>query len=193
MPKKIKDKIIIGLVGEMVSGKDTVADYLAKKYKSKTISFSQPLRDILDRLYLPQTRINMATLGTLLRAKFGQDLLAKTIIEGIKDSKNKIICLPNIRLESDMTELKKFKNFILISIETDQKIRYQRITKRLQNKDDKNKTWAQFLKDSKLATETKIKKISQKAQYSINNNTNYPDLYSQVDSIMKEILKNTKV
>lgn len=193
MPKKIKDKIIIGLVGEMVSGKDTVADYLVKKYKSKTVSFSQPLRDILDRIYLPQTRINMATLGTALRAKFGQDVLANAVIEEIKASNNSIICLPNIRLESDMTELKKFKNFILISIETDQKIRFQRITKRLQNKDDANKTWSQFLKDSKLATETKIKKIAKKAKYSITNNTNYSDLYSQVDHIMKEILKNTKL
>ena len=92
MTKKPKHKIIIGLVGEMVSGKDTVANYLTKKYHSQTISFSQPLRDILDRLYLPQTRINLANLGIILRREFGQDILAKTIVSEIKTSPKNIIC-----------------------------------------------------------------------------------------------------
>ncbi len=190
MIKKPRKKIIIGLVGEMVGGKDTVADYLVKKYNSQTISFSQPLRDILDRIYLPQTRINMANLGINLRAQFGQDILAKAIMSEIKASQNPIVCLPNIRLESDITNLKKLKNFILISVETDQKIRYQRIIKRKQNKDDASKTWAEFLKDAKLPTETKIRAIAKGAKYSINNNTNYDELYAQIDKIMAKILKS---
>ncbi|MDO8669414.1 MAG: AAA family ATPase [Candidatus Buchananbacteria bacterium] len=189
MIKKAKNKIIICLIGEMASGKDTVADYLSKKYKSKTISFSQPLRDILDRLYLPQTRINMAHLGIILRREFGQDMLSKTITSEIKASSNKLICLPNVRLKSDMAHIKKLSNFVLIYIKADPKVRYHRITKRSQNKDDKTKTWAQFLKDSKLSTETEIKKIAKGAKFTIDNNGDRRNLYSQVNEIMPKILK----
>ncbi|MEK7072780.1 MAG: AAA family ATPase [Patescibacteria group bacterium] len=190
MVKKPNTKIIIGLIGEIASGKDTVADYLVKKYNSQTISFSQPLRDILDRLYLPQTRINMANLGIVLRDEFGQDILAKIITQEIKTSKKPVVCLPNIRLKSDMTRINKLKNFILINIETDPKIRYKRIIKRSQNKDDKTKTWAQFTKDSNLSTETEIKKIGKSAKFSIDNNSDYKHLYTQIDKIMKLITYN---
>ena len=187
--KKIKEKIIIGLVGEIASGKDTVADYLAKKYHSQTISFSQPLRDVLDRLYLPQNRVNMANLGIILREKFGQDTLEKVIDQEIKNSPKKIVCLPNIRLKSDMVKLKKLKHFILIGLATDPKIRYQRILKRAQNTDDKNKTWAEFLKDSKLSTETEIRNIAKTAKFKIDNNGSYKNLYGQIDDLMAKILK----
>jgi dephospho-CoA kinase len=186
---KLQNKLIIGLIGEMGSGKDTVADYIGKKYKSQSISFSQPLRDILDRIYLPQSRKNMVALGTLLRKQFGNNLIAKTIIEEIGDSKAKIVCLPNVRLKEDITKLKKLDNFLLISIEAEPKTRYTRITKRSQNSDDKTKTWKQFLTDSKLLTEIGIKNLAKKAQFNLDNNGNYRQLYVQIDEAMKQIKK----
>src|SRR3989339_517868 len=149
MPKKI----ILGLVGEIASGKDTVAAYLKKKYKADTISFSQPVRDILDILYLPQTRKNMSGIGDNLRAQFGQDLLSRVIADKVRQTKAKIITLPNIRLESDLVYLKKEPGFILVRVDCEDKTRFARLKKRSQNPDDKNKTWKQFLSDSKLYTE----------------------------------------
>ena len=131
----------------------------------------------------------MADLGIALRAKFGQDLLARVITQEVKASSQKTICLPNIRLNSDMIKIRKLKNFILISLETDPETRYRRIIKRAQNTDDKNKTWLEFLKDSKLSTETEIRKIAKTAKFKIDNNSNYKNLYAQIDDIMSKILK----
>lgn len=183
-----KDKIIIGLVGEIASGKDSIADYLKNKYQSQTVSFSQPLRDILDRLYLPQTRVNMAGLGVSLRELFGQELLANAIGKEAKAVKSPVVCLPNVRLKSDIVNLRKIKGFVLIHVDTDAKIRYERIVKRSQNADDKNKTWKQFLKDSKLSTEIEIRKIAKEAKFKIDNNGDYKKLYKQIDEMMKEII-----
>ena len=185
MPKP--KKIILGLVGEMASGKDTAADYLAKKYRSQTISFSQPLRDVLDKIGLPQTRENMANLGTALRETFSENILEAAIIKKINSSKKPIACLPNIRLKSDFANLQKIYRVILIHINTSPKIRYQRIIKRRQNVDDKNKTWQQFLKDSKLPTETQIRKIAKTAKFIINNDGNHQELYRQINLIMKKL------
>lgn len=178
------NKIIIGLVGEIASGKDTVAEYLKQKYDSETISFSKPLRDILDRLFLPQNRENMANLGFDLRTRFGQDLLAKAIAEEIKVSDKNMMCLPNVRLESDITYLKEMPGFFLIAVSTEPKIRYERLIHRGQNPDDKTKTWEQFLKDSKLSTEIHIQDLMGKAKFNLDNNGSLVDLYAQIDELM---------
>lgn len=182
-------KIILGLAGEIASGKDTVAAYLKKKYGSETVSFSQPLRDIADRLYLPQSRENLVWLGNDLRARFGQDILAKAVGEEVKQSQKKIIVLPNVRLPQDIKFLKKLPGFYLVAINTDAKIRYARLTKRRQNTDDQTKTWAQFLKDSKLPTEIKIRGLAKKAKYKIDNNGTFIELNKQIDEIIRDIKK----
>ncbi|MEK7167395.1 MAG: AAA family ATPase [Patescibacteria group bacterium] len=179
-------KIIIGLVGEIASGKDTVAAYLKKKYKSETISFSQPLRNILDVLFLSQTRESMSWLGTILRGRFGQNLLAKVITQKAEKSKSRIVVIPNVRLPQDIVFLKRLPHFVLVGIDTNPKIRYQRLTKRRQNADDKNKTWKQFLKDAKLPTETKIRKLIKKSRIILDNNGDFKDLYLQVEKMLKK-------
>ncbi len=181
------DRIIIGLVGELASGKDTVADHLKEKYGSETISFSKSLRDILDRLFLPQTRQNMANLGIDLRARFGQDLLAKVIAEEIKASDKKMACLPNVRLESDIVYLKEIPGFFLVSVNTEAQTRYNRLIGRNQNPDDKTKTWEEFLADSELSTEIQIRDLIPTCKYHLDNNGNFESLYKQIDEMIVKI------
>jgi len=178
-------KLIIGLVGEIASGKDTAAAYLKKKYGAETISFSQPLRDILDRLFITQTRENLANLGIALRKTFSQDILSKVIAQEIATSKKKIAVLPNVRLKSDTVYLDSEPGFVLVSIETDMKTRFARLKKRGQNADDKTKTWSQFLKDSKLSTEIQINKLAKTCKYKLDNNSTKKDLEKQIDRLMK--------
>jgi dephospho-CoA kinase len=187
MPIKKSTKIILGLVGEIASGKDTVADYLKKKYGGTTISFSQPLREILDILYLPYTRENMSTLGNTLRKDFGQDLLSRVIADKVKSSKIKIISLPNVRLESDIVYLKKEPGFVLVRVDCDTKTRFDRLKARRQNADDKSKTWKQFLADAKLYTEKHIRELGAQAKYSLDNNGDKKNLYRQIDELIKKI------
>lgn len=184
----LDQKTIIALVGEMASGKDSIAVHLAKNYNAQTVSFSQPLRDILDRLHLPQNRLNISNLGTVLRQTFGQDVLNKIVIAEVEQSDKKLFCLPNIRLESDMIAIKDLPGFILISVDTKPEVRFTRLTKRHQNADDDGKTWEQFLADSQLPTETEIRNIMKQAKYKIDNNGTAAELIAQVDQIMAQIL-----
>lgn len=181
-------KLIIGLIGEIASGKDTAADYLTKKYNFAKISFSEPLREILDMLYLPQNRSNMANLGHDLRQRFGADILSQTVKNNILKSKKKYICLPNIRLPGDIKAFTELKP-ILVYIKAETKIRYERLIARNQNQDDQTKTWQQFKKDSQLPTEKSIRKIAKQAKYQIDNNSSYQNLYHQLDQLMTKIKK----
>ena len=70
------NKIIIGFIGKLSSGKGTACSYLVEKYQAQIVMFSQSLRDILDRVYLSHTRENMQKLSQILREHFSQDILA---------------------------------------------------------------------------------------------------------------------
>ncbi len=182
-------KIVIGLVGTIASGKDTVADYVVRKFDGQSVSFSQPLRDILNRVFLPINRINLSKLAQTLVDNFGGDVLSHTIAEEIKINPKKIFVLPNIRRDSDYACMINEDNFdfYLVGINTDIKTCYERLIKRVQNVDDKGKTWEDFQKDLLLSTEIEIANLVKKSSYQLDNNGSHEDLYSQIDKLITEL------
>ena len=187
----MEKKIVIGLAGSIASGKDTVADYLVKQYGGQSVSFSQPLRDILTRVFTTINRVNMSKLAQFLVDNYGSDVLSKTIAEEIKLSDKKIFILPNIRRDSDyycMESEPTFK-FVLVGVNTDIKTCYDSLTKRTQNADDQSKTWEQFQKDLQLSTEVEIAGLVKKASHQLDNNGTFEELYKQIDLLLKELQK----
>lgn len=182
-------KIIFGLAGPIASGKDTIADYLVKKYGAGKVSFSQSLRDILNRLFLPIDRAHMSGLAQALIDQFGGDILSQVVAKEIEKSGKNIFVLPNIRRESDYSALEHFPGFVLVGIETELRTCYERLVKRNQNADDQSKTWEQFQKDLTLSTEVKIPDLVKKSKYKINNDGSLEDLYKQVDELVKKLAK----
>lgn len=183
-----RKKIIFGIVGEIAAGKTTISDYLKKKYKAGSFRFSDMLRDILNRLYLQETRENMQKLSTILRRNFGQDIMSKVISHDLQNSKYKFIIVEGIRRPSDIVYLESLSNFYLIAINSKTGLRYKRLIKRAENPDDKNKTWLEFQKESEQEAEQKIRKIARQADFIVNNNGDFEQLYKQIDEIMNQII-----
>jgi len=181
----MQKKKIIGLAGEIASGKGTVAEYIKNNYRGSLYRFSTILRDILDRLYLKQSRENMQKLSTAMRENYGQDLFSKVLNKDIKNDSAEIIVIDGIRRESDIKCLKKMDEFKLVYIEVDIKTRHRRITNREENSDDKNKSFEQFSKDHSGEAEAQIKGLKNIADEVIDNNGSLDELYKQVDEILK--------
>ncbi len=179
-------KIILGITGEMASGKDTVTKYLVKKYGAKQFQFSDSLRDILDRLHLPQTRKNLSDLSHFLRQAFGEDILAHVIENDAKNDQNTLVVIDGIRRLSDIDLVRAMPEFTLLYIEADMARRYERLTKRTQNTDDQMKTFDDFKKDHLLETEMTIPPLRVEAKYIVNNDGALEDLYAQIDKILTE-------
>lgn len=181
----MKDKkIILGFVGEMVSGKGTICGYLKNSHNIGYHRFSTILRDVLDRLYLEKSRANMQNVSTLLRGEFGQDLLAKVIARDVSNDNHRIVIVDGVRRFADIEYLKKIKGFKLVYVTADPRVRYDRLVKRSENSDDKIKTFDQFKKDHKQESETEIIKVGKTADFTIDNNGNFKELYMQVDKIL---------
>jgi|GEM_PF-41645 len=187
----MEKKIILGVTGEMASGKDTVTKYLVEKYGAKQFRFSDVLRDILDRLHLPQVRKNLAGLSHALRKAFGEDILAHVIENDAKRENHALVVIDGIRRVSDIDLVKKLPEFTLIYVEADMQRRYERLIGRRQNADDQTKTFEEFKQDHLLETEITIPPLRVDAQYIVNNDGTLEELYAQTDRIITE-LQNIK-
>jgi len=181
------NKIIFGFVGQMASGKDTAANYLAEKYGGKNFSFSGMLADVLKRFYLEITRDNYIKISEALREKFGDDLMSKTLAADISKDDHQIISVSNVRRPSDVTYLKNLPGFVLVEIFADPKTRYERLIKRGEKSDDSNKTYKQFLADHQRSTELTIDEIATTAKFKIDNNGSLEELYRQLDNLISKL------
>ncbi len=177
-------KKILGFTGLISSGKGTACKYLVKEYGAVSFKFSKILRDILDRAYLPHSRDNLVKISILMRETFGQDLLAKIIAKDIKDTDSELIIVDGVRRPDDIKYLKDIPGFKLVAVDTDEKIRYERLIQRTENTDDKTKTWEEFLEDHKKETEEYIPELIKNADITITNNTSLEELHKQLDKIV---------
>ena len=181
------NKIILGFVGDLASGKGTVCKYLNEKYGVNSYRFSTMLRDVLNRIYVEQNRENLQDLSTFLRQRYGQDIMSKVIVKDVLNDKNNIVAVEGIRRPTDITYLRELSGFHLIYITAEAKIRWQRMVSRKENADDANKTFEQFLKDEQAEADALIKELGKKAEFTITNDDAMEEFYSKMEGVLKKI------
>jgi len=182
-------KIIIGLAGEMASGKGTVAGYLVKKYNGNAHRFSTMLRDLAKRMYLEESRNNLQKISEIFRENFSQDILSKVIYHDVKNDQHKVVAVDGVRRTPDIKYLQTLSHFKLIYIETDLEKRFERTNARYENVDDATKTFAEFKKDQKKEAELQIRGLKTKADFVVDNNGSFKNLYAQIDKIIAKTKK----
>jgi len=178
-------KIIIGLTGEMASGKSTVARYLQQERGANVYRFSNILRDALSRIHQDNKRENLQTMSTMLRETYGEDVLARAMAGDALNDINDIVAVDGVRRLGDIEHLKKLSGFKLIYIEANIEKCHQRISIRNENVDDNGKTFEQFKEDRGREAEQQIVELKAFADIVIDNNGDIDDLYQQVDEFLK--------
>ncbi len=178
-------KMVLGLAGEMASGKGTIAQYIHDTCHTSSHRFSTMLRDVLDRLHIAQSRENLQALSTMIRETYGQDTLARVMAEDVKKDAADIVVVDGVRRLDDIIYLKELPEFQLVYVDADLKTRYERITARSENTDDYGKTFAAFVAESKDESEQQIAGLKKHADVVIDNNGDIAKLYEQVDAIVQ--------
>jgi len=184
-----KKKIILAISGDLAAGKNEMTSYIKRKHSGYAYRSSEFLRDILQRMDLPETRENMQKLSTVVRKDFGEDIISHVAAYDLRKVKNKIIAINGVRRFSDLDCLRKYSRVNLIYIKSEFENRFERIKKRLENKDDKTKTLVNFKKDHKREAERQVISLQKKADYIVENNGTLKDFYSKIDEIIKVIDK----
>ena len=138
--------MIICLTGKNAAGKGELASHLKSK-GFLYFSLSDALRDEATKQNLDHSRDTLIKLGTGMREKFGNGILAKRINDKISKLQDKDIVVDSIRNPGEIEELRKNDGFILIGVNTDAKIRFERLMKRGRAGD--SRTFEEFMEHEK--------------------------------------------
>jgi dephospho-CoA kinase len=126
---------IIGAVGQIGSGKDTVIRYIANRLLIPTISIGDIAREIARNEGLPATRENLQKITQKRYEQFGNVYFIEETIRKIKHANIDRILITGIRAPTDIAALRKnfHDNFLLICVTANKKTRFQRLAKRATN------------------------------------------------------------
>jgi len=177
--------LIIGLTGKPRAGKDTIANYIAKKYGFIKLNISDLLAEILLQKKIKPTKKALSDLGETLRKKdkhFLGLLLTKKIIALKKKTKKEKFIISGFRSIEEINAVKKkTKKFFLIKVNAPLSIRFKRKTK------DEN--LKQFIEREKKELYSKgMLKVFKKADFSISNNKTKKELFKKIDVLMKKLI-----
>lgn len=185
--------MIIGLTGKNGSGKGEVARFL-KERSFEYHSLSDVLRDELKKQKKPLTRNNLIAVGNKLRETYGPDILAKRILEKIEMDRNYVI--DSIRHPAEAQALKIRDRFALLNITASPKVRFNRLKKRMREKDPK--TFKDFLKLERVEAKSEVKSNQQLdqtlklADYEIDNSSSLEKLHKEIAKIVMTIAQKKK-
>ncbi|MFC1645266.1 AAA family ATPase [Patescibacteria group bacterium] len=177
-------KKVIGLVGEIASGKGTVSAYLQEKYDGKIYRFSDVLRAILEVLHLECKRENLSNLSLSLRETFGENILSNALVKSVLKDENDLIILDGIRRKEELDFLGEIDGFKLVYVESNIESRYERIIERGENADDNSKTFEEFKRDHQMDAELRIKEMKGVADVVIENSGTLEELYEKADELV---------
>lgn len=183
-------KKVIGLIGEKGSGKGTVSDYLMEKYGAVHYGTSKILRRTLEDLHVSVTRDNLIKLALVLKEGYGPSVIIDSLIKDMEKNGSDIIIADGIRMHGDVEPFRKRfgKDFFLVYVTADLKLRYERTKARKQNEGEDEATFEEFLEEEGRLTEVSIHEIGRKADFKLNNNGTPDDLKKQTDEMMERII-----
>ena len=180
--------MIIGLTGRIAAGKGVIKDFLLTKgFYYYTVS--QIIREEAARLGIPIKRKELQDLGNAIRNKEGGGAWMKRIIEKM-DKKEKYV-IDGIRNGGEIEELKKLGNFVLISVDAPQELRFERVLKR--DKDSDPKDWKGFLEMDNRDFEEEdplgqqVGKCMEMANFSLVNDSTFEDFEMKIKEVCDEI------
>lgn len=183
--------IILGLTGKNGSGKGIVSAYFKKK-NFVYYSLSDVIRDEIRKQGLEVTRENLIFMGRKLRAEQGPSILADLVLKKIPKDKNVVI--DSIRNPAEVQALKKEKNFILLAIDADQKLRFERCKNRGRENDPKDLKTFIALEEKELKSKDpasqQLLKTASMADFTVMNNSSPQECYAQIEDILKNISKS---
>ena len=171
----------------MGAGKGTISDYLVKKWFNH-YSVSDYIVEEIKRRGLEVNRDSMYTVGWDLKQKFWPDFIVKELYKKAKTEwKNAII--ESIRSPWEIVWLKQLDDFVWLSVDADQKLRYQRIRLRNSVKDQVDfetfaSNEARELQGSDDPSKIDLPACIKLSDYKLNNDWTFEDLYAQVDKAL---------
>lgn len=178
---------VFGVTGTYGAGKGTVVDILKTKGFTH-LSVSDYLMEKVKEAEWPENRDSLIKMGNELREKFGPGYLAEQLYDralGIGVGK---VIIESIRTEGEINVLRNKGQFILLGVDADRRLRYDRAMARNSIKD--GVTFEEFCKseDNEMTStdpnKQNLERCIELSDYIILNNGTLDELQIRVNNII---------
>jgi len=180
---------IIGITGTIGAGKGEIVSYLETR-GFEHFSVRTYLTRELEKRGMPVNRPTMTDLADELRRKHRPGYIVEELYrQAAATGKDSVI--ESVRNIGEVDYLKHQKNFVLIAVESDIKIRYDRIVRRNSALD--HVTFEQFERDNarEMASTDEAKgniaECIRRSDFRVENDGTIPELRVKIDKILKMI------
>ncbi|MFX0050671.1 MAG: AAA family ATPase [Candidatus Hodarchaeota archaeon] len=172
-------RLLIGITGQMGSGKTTVAKYLVEKYSFQRMQISGKMREIAQELGLKPTREFLQGIGKFMR-EIDDDVWIRYLVKEVNLNKSKSIVVDDIRRKNEIDFLSPL-GFKFIRIDSPSIKRKERI----ENRDNQKISKEDWLKWSDHLTEIQVAALD--VNYVLENNGTIRSLLKKIDEIICEL------
>lgn len=196
-------KLVIGIVGPPLAGKETCANLLDKLliedgYSVSRHTFSEILRETLDLWGIPHGRDNEQRMAIVMNAEtgFGDGALPRAMKHRIMHEDVDVTILDGVRWLGDEKMLRDLNEegikSILIYISADPKVRYARLLAR-NRAGESATTWEDFARQEQARTEVDIPDIGNRAEIVIeNNHDDIEHFYRDINRVYESLFDETR-
>jgi dephospho-CoA kinase len=185
--------MILGITGTDGAGKGMVVDYLVTEKGFVHYAARQLWVDEINRRGLEVSRPNMRIVANELRKKNGNDFLVTAYMTRLKEEGVENAIIESIRATAEAETLKAHGG-VLIAVDADQKLRYERIRARASESDEVS--FEDFIAHEALEMNDPDPNGMQKAavmkmaDYTIMNNGSLAELHAETEKVLSKIKKS---
>ena len=175
---------IILLTGKKAGGKSIFAN-ICRNLKIPVFEMSDIIFDLMRIQKVKIDSISTGKFAENLRDKEGKEVVAKKVFEKTKTIKNNLILISGLRSIEELNYFKKYANSILINVDADDKIRFERIQKRGRKSDPVN--YNMFLVREISENKLGINKLLPQADVIIKNNKGMEEFERKIKDLIRFI------
>jgi dephospho-CoA kinase len=181
--------MLLGITGTDGSGKGTAVDYLVTHHGFVHYSARGILIDILNERDMEPTRANMRIVANEMREECGNDYIVTHNLKKIKDDGTERAIIESIRAVAEAETLKA-QGGILLAVDADQALRYERVQSRRSETD--KVSFEEFVAHEELEANDpnphgmQKRKVMEMADFTIMNNGTVEELHSSIELFLKK-------
>ena len=183
--------MIIGLTGKNGAGKTVVAEYL-KKAGFAVYSLTDMIRLDVQSLGVDVTREELIATGRRLRSEGGPGVLAELVLTKLDIDKN--YAIDSIRNPHEVKALRRRRDFILLAIDADQILRFERCKMRGREKEAQDLQEFIRLEEQELVSTDpagqQLLATAALADHVVENNGTLAELETKIRSIVVTAAQN---
>ncbi|MBW6497541.1 MAG: AAA family ATPase [Bacteroidales bacterium] len=182
--------IIIGITGTLGAGKGTVVDYLEKEKGFVHFSVRAFITRELERRGIPVNRDTLTALANEMRAKNSPSYIIEELYRKAADQEKNCI-IESIRTPGEITALRSKPGFVLLAVDADPRIRFNRIRKRRSETD--NVSFDTFISSetremhSDDPNKQNLAECIRQADFTIQNNGSLEELHEKTEAFLQSI------